>query len=177
MRPIRIRTGSDDKDGQRGDFTSHHDVASMPGVRVAHALRQETGRPQHGYNIRAVVDTSAGTDIVGEKGGNGETCTQQNRYFIPVSPIHPPAKNLSGGFVRARTEGWGRANVDPAGGIPIRIPTPSKHQSAKNLSGESARSRIGEQGCAKIDLAEVGIRIPAPSIPSTAKNLCTEVSA
>ena len=34
-----------------------------------------------------------------------------------------------------------------------------------------------KEGCAEIDLAEVGIRIPASSIPSTAKNLCTEASA
>ena len=111
--------------GQRGDFTSHHDVAPVPGVRVAHALRQETGRPQHGCNVRTVVDTSAGTDIVGEKGGNGETCTRQNRYFIPVSPIHPLAKNLSRESARSRIGEQGCANVDPASGIPIRIPAPS----------------------------------------------------
>ena len=166
--------------GQRGDFTSHHDVAPVPGVRVAHAIRQETERPQNGYNVRAVVDTSAGTDIVGEKGGNGETCTQQNRYFIPVSPIHPLAKNLSG---RMGTDNI----ISPTRGMPYC-------NSAENTSlpGEAARPPAGlrsvvfskiqfqeieVRGCAEIDLAEVVIRIPAPSIPSTAKNLCTEASA
>ena len=65
---------------------------------------------------------------------------------------------------------------------------------AENISlpGEAARPPAGlrsvvfskiqfqeieVQGCAEIDLAEVGIRIPASSIPSTAKNLCTEASA
>lgn len=135
MRPIR--TESDDKDGQRGDFTSHHDVASMPGVRVAHALRQETGRPQHEYNVRAVVDTSAGTDIIGEKGGNGETCTQQNRYFIPVSPIHPLAKNLSRESARSRIVERGCAEIDLAE-VGIRIPAPSIPSTAKNLCTEAS---------------------------------------
>ena len=124
--------------GQRGDFTSHHDVAPVPDVRVAHALWQETGRPQHGHNVCTVVDTSAGTDIVGEKGGNGETCTQQNRYFIPVSPIHPLAKNLSGKSARSRIGEQGCAKIGPAGGSEIRIPAPSIPFTAKNLCTEAS---------------------------------------
>ena len=42
---------------------------------------------------------------------------------------------------------------------------------------ESIATSETKEGCAKIDLAEVGIRIPVPYIPSTAKNLCTEASA